>query len=455
MRWLRAALFVALLGGVARAQQVCPPGEAWDPGMSMCMPLPPSGQVPSAPLSNAIAYDLMISPDGCGSGSYFHFGMSMCLPKPTRLGHFSGMAMGNLFLALDAVEGPRGTTQIVAPNWAMFDLGVDLARWNRLELDVMLTAERWLLPGGGYPLLLQIGEENSQGLPFIDAQHPHSSPLMGLTLTDVFSFSAMRTRIVRVFFAPRGESTDGPIPMMHRPTGTPNPDAPLGHHVGQDVGHVTSTVIGISVLIGHTLVEASTFHGLEPSPTRVDLPIGVPNSAALRIAQQIGQRFLISASVAYVTDPEGDPAVPHEWRISASGYTQWDLPHRWRGHGTLIWGGITDFDHATFLSSITGEWAFLDDANNFWGRAEALQRTPNELAIVAPQPEVGQWVGALTIGYTRRLTSLWAFDFSVGGSATVSFVPGDYRTAYGGSSIFSGKLFLEARMMKMFAAGRR
>jgi hypothetical protein len=372
--------------------------------------------------------------------------MAMCLPKPRVLGRFSGMAMGNVFLAYVGESGPRGRNSLAAPNWAMFDLGVDLARWNRVELDVMLTAERWTFPSEGYPLLLQIGESNAQGQPFIDAQHPHSSPLMGLTLSDVISFSADRTRVLRVFFAPRGESTDGPIAMMHRPTGTVNPDAPLGHHIGQDVGHITGTVIGASLFIGKTIIEASTFHGREPEPTQVDLPLGAPDSFAARVVQQFGRHFMTAASIAYVNDPEGDPGIANELRMSASGYTQWDLPRRWRAEGALIWGGITKYDRATFLDSITGEWLFHDDSNQIWGRAEALERTPGELNVPSAARDTGKWVGALTVGYTHRLASLWAFDFSVGGS---------FAAAYGGNSIFSGKLFLEARLMKMFAAGRR
>jgi hypothetical protein len=418
--------------------------------MAMCMP------TSSLPPSNAMLYDAMISPDGCGTEGYFHFGMAMCLSRPRAAGRFSGMAMGNLFLALDAVQGPRGDLQIAAPDWAMFNLGVDLARWNRLELDVMLTAERWLFPSRGYPLLLQIGEADDRGRPFIDAQHPHSSPLMGLELTDVVSFSAAHTRILRVFFAPRGESTDGPIAMMHRPTGTVNPDAPLGHHIGQDVGHITSTVLGASLYLGGTLVEASTFVGREPSPTKVDLPLGTPDSFAVRVAQHLGRHFTTAASVAYVNDPEGEPGIPSEVRVSASGYTQWNLPLGWRAHGTLIWGGITNYDHANFLSSITGEWLFLDEANALWGRVEVLERTPAELAITpSVSPNNGLWVGALTAGYTRRLASLWAFDVSIGGSATLSFLPNAFAGTYGGNSVMSGKLFLEARLMKMFAIWRR
>jgi hypothetical protein len=456
LRALSGLTLVCATSSLLYAEPTCPSGETWDVSMAMCMPVAtPAAGATTPSITNVSMLDRMTAPDLCTGPSYYRFGMAMCVPRPAAAGRAWAMVMGNLFLTLDGEQGPRGRITVVAPNWAMADLGVDLASWNQLQLDVMMTAERWTFPDAGYPELLQIGESNQQGQPFIDAQHPHSSPLMGLTLTDVFSFSKTRTRLVTIFFAPRGESTDGPIAMMHRPTGTVNPDAPLGHHVGQDVGHITSTVIGASLSVDGTTVEASTFHGQEPSPTAVDLPIGVPDSFALRLVQQVGKRFTVSASAAYVNDPEGEADIPHEVRVSASGYTQWTLRRGWRAYGTLIWGGITSYDHATFLNSVTGEWLFHDDNNGVWGRLEVLQRTPAELAVVATEPDSGRWVAALTAGYTHRLASLSAFDFSVGGSATLDFLPNAFSAAYGGNAIFAAKLFLECRVVKMLAFGRR
>ncbi|MFI5289954.1 MAG: hypothetical protein ACHQ17_09910, partial [Polyangia bacterium] len=306
----------------------------------------------------------------------------------------------------------------------------------------------------GYAELLQIGEEDASGKPFLDAQHPHSSPLMGLAVTDVMSFSRDKNRLLRVWFAPRGETTDGPIAFMHRMTATYNPDAPLGHHVGQDVGHVSSTVLGASLRIDNTLLEASTFHGLEPQPTAVDLPLGSPDSVAVRMAQDFAARRLtVAASFAYVNDPEGDPTIPSALRLSASAYLHHDLPHNWRAHATAIWGGITGFDHASFLESVTLEALFLDDSNALWSRLEVLQRTPGELEIASTSPNGGEWVGALTVGYTRRIISLWGFDFSVGASGTLDFLPSDFATAYGGQVAAIGRVFLGARLMKMWTVG--
>ncbi|HWE31396.1 MAG TPA: hypothetical protein VHB97_25500, partial [Polyangia bacterium] len=350
----------------------------------LALTLVPSA-VARAQMANGEHWDMMTSPDRCAGNEYWSFGMSMCMPRPERRGEARAMVMGALFLADVGVSGRRSAHDLVAPNWLMLDGGVDLARWNRLELDAMLTAERWTYPDSGYPLPFQVGEANEHGVPFVDAQHPHSSPLMGLALTDVLSLSRDKTRIVRVWFAPRGESTDGPIAFMHRPTGTVNPDAPLGHHIGQDVGHISSTVFGVSLTLPTTIVEASTFHGREPLPDAVDLPIGAPDSVGARVAQELGGHYTLSASAAYVHDPEGTGGTAPVVRASLSAYARWDLPHDFRAHATLIWGGISNYDGASWLDSITGEVLFTDWDNALWGRLEVLQRTPAELNV-SPLP---------------------------------------------------------------------
>jgi hypothetical protein len=399
---------------------------------------------------------MMTSPDACSTSEYWSFGMSMCLPRPAQRGNFRAMIMGALFLADVGVSGRRSAHDLAAPNWLMLDAGVDLARWNRLELDAMLTAERWTYPDSGYPLPFQVGEENEHGVPFVDAQHPHSSPLMGLVLSDVLSLSAQKTRIVRVWFAPRGEASDGPIAFMHRPTGTVNPDAPLGHHIGQDVGHISSTVIGVSLTLPTTIIEASTYHGREPQPDAVDLPLGAPDSVGARVVQQLGRHYTLAASLAYVTDPEGTGDTAPVVRASLSAYARWDLPLGWRAHATLLWGGISNYDHAPWLDSITGEVLFTDWDNALWGRLEILQRTPAELRVMPLLADANapDWVGALTAGYTRRAVSLGPVDFSVGASGTLNFLSDPCLSAYGGRPILSGKLFVEARVIKMWDVRR-
>jgi hypothetical protein len=364
------------------------------------------------------------------------------------------MVHGNIFGTHIWEEGSRAQDNWASTSMVMGDFGTSLGNHQYLNLDIMATAEKWTMPDNGYPLLLQIGETNSQGQPFIDAQHPHSSPIMGLTLSDTIAFGTPDSKNnLKVFFAPRGEATDGPIAFMHRITGMVNPDAPLGHHIGQDVGHITSTVIGGSLKIGATHFEASTYHGQEPDPEAVDLPIGKPDSFSFRLIEDFSESFSGMISFARVDSPEPDePDILFETRSSASLYWRKPLGPDWIFYHTLIYGQISQYDQAQSLSSFTDEFLFQGPTPRIWGRVEVLQRTPSELEIpLENNPYSPQWVTAMTVGYTHQLAS-WpdSVELGVGGSVTKDLLPSDFLSAYGGNP-WSGKIFLQLGGMKMWS----
>ena len=391
------------------------------------------------------------TPSDCGAMSVWDIGMAMCMPLP-----MAGMPMkmlmvhGNIFGSRVWESGPRGRSDYYSTNMVMGDLGTSIGDHHFLNLDMMTTAERWTVPYTGYPLLLQIGEQNQQGVPFIDAQHPHSSPIMGLTLSDTISFGHDKDHI-KLFFAPRGESTDGPVAFMHRSTGMLNPDAPLGHHIGQDVGHISSTVIGASLKLGNTRLEASTYNGTEPQPDNIDLPLGVPDSFSLRVVEEFSPQWMAMASFARVNAPESDqPDILFENRYSASVYTTLPLSPEWTFHNSLIYGLITQLDHASFLSSFAEEFLFRGVRPRIWGRIEVLQRTGLELAIpTVTNPNQGLWVAAFTLGYTHKIASLDGIEFGIGGSVTEYVLPSDFSTAYGNIP-WAGKVLLQIGGMEMW-----
>jgi hypothetical protein len=274
---------------------------------------------------------------------------------------------------------------------------------------------------------------------------------MGLTLSDTIKLDTGGEKDhLKVYFAPRGETTDGPVAFMHRPTGIANPDAPLGHHIGQDVGHITSTVIGASMKLGNTRVEASTFNGQEPEPTKVDLPIGAPNSYAVRFIEEFSPSVMAMASAAYVKDPEqDDPSTRFVARYSSSVYNHHRLGS-WSFDNALIFGLITKYDHASSLVSFDEEFLFYNGkASNVFGRIEVLQRTPAELEIDSNDPDSGRWVTATTLGYTHLLARLDGAQLGLGGSVTRDFLPSEYKAAYGGDP-WSGKVFLQLSGMRMW-----
>jgi len=443
----KQSIFVTTLAAITLFILLCVQGHAEEEMMPM-----PEHDGMSMPSHNHESSTVHPPHSDCSKDEFFDRSTQMCFPLATP-----GMTMrmfmlhGNAFGVGIFESGPRGRTSFASPNMLMVDVGTSVSDRQYLNLELMATAELWTFPKQGSPELLQIGEANSQGQPYIDAQHPHSSPLMGLTLSDTIRLSDTNDQVLRLFFAPRGESTDGPIPFMHRPTGMVNPDAPLGHHIGQDVGHISSTVMGGLLKLNKLQIEASTFNGTEPEPTAVNLPIGTPNSYAARLSYEFTPEMIGMFSAAYINQPEAlQPDIKNVSRYSASLYTQTNLGPAWNYYNSLIFGSTHHYDHVPQLISVGEEFLFAGGHPRIWGRIEALQRTPNELAITnIPGPMNPRWVGAFTLGYTHALTTWNDLEIALGASSTVDFLPDAFSSAYGGQNPWTWKVFLQIGGMKM------
>ncbi len=395
-------------GGILQDNSQIGPMEVWDVDMGMAMPFPMA-----------------------------HMPMSML------------MLHGYGFFEAIAEEGvARGGAGFSAPNMFMADLGTSVGAVQYVNLDLMLTSDLWTVPKNGTLQLFQIGETHADGTPFIDAQHPHSSPIMGLTLSDTIVLDQADKSDLKLFVAPRGESTDGPIAYMHRITGMVNPDTPLGHHIGQDVGHISSTVIGESLKLGGFHIEASTFNGMEPDPTQVDLPIRTPDSYACRLIQEFSPNVMLMASYAYVNNPE--PGIANDNRYSASFYTHVPLSEAWTWHNTLIYGGITNIDYASFLNSTLEEFALVSEKMAVYGRVEVLQRTPNQLGIPGlPDPNSGRWVTAISFGYSHQVVAWDGWELRAGAEVSNDRTPAEYSLTYAGDPL-SYKFFFELGGSQMY-----
>jgi hypothetical protein len=404
--------------------------------------------------ASAPAFHHAMGPADCTDMEVWDDFMGMCSPYP-----MSGMPMrmlmfhGNGFLTQTFTEGRRGMNALSAPNMFMLDAGTSVGDRQYVAIDWMGTFERWTYPNSGYPELLQIGEENADHQPYLDAQHPHSSPIMGLMVSDTIALSHAKD-LVKLWFAPRGQSSDGPIAFMHRPTGMVNPDAPLGHHIGQDVGHITSTVVGTQLRLGSTSLEVSGFNGSEPEPSKVDLPIGPVNSYSSRLTEYWTEHFFSMISAAYVKSPDShDPDLDHLWRYSVSFYNDHTLQDGWMFHNAFIWGLINGYDQTSALNSFAEEFYFHKLKNSIWSRIEVLQRTPAELQIAVPGPASaandGRWVTALTLGYTYKIGAWENAEMGLGASLTKDLLPSEYQAVYSGDPL-TAKVFLQATGMKMW-----
>lgn len=410
----------------------------WTPALMVILKvLPTVGAEPAAPPAH-----------GCAASESWDNAMNMCMPSAGS-GAAQTIALGqlNAFGVFSDVPGPRGIEQFAAPNMFMLDVGRALGSRQFLNLDLMGTTELWTYPRRGYPELLQIGEERSDGSPYIDAQHPHSSPIMGLTLSDAVSLGSSNT--LKLFFAPRGESTDGPVAYMHRDSARDAPDAPLGHHVGQDVGHISSTVLGAQLTLGEVTVEASAFNGDEPEPDRVDLPLGPINSEALRITYAFQPDHRLIASIAHVE--QQDPTYPgttSATRLSTSLYDRFSVEGGSLDHSFVI-GRIARYPDSTSEVSFLDEATWQRGPSDVWGRIEVLQRLASELAIPGAVSSVSaadrRWVSALTLGYTHWTALTRGLQFGVGGSLALDVIPSDWANGYGSRTPLTARLIVQLR----------
>lgn len=411
------------------------------------------GFISSARATKQTQVNIIIAPDSCTETQVFDYSTWMCQAFPTDMPMKMVMVHGNIFAGKTTEQGPRGQNAYWSSGMIMGEAGTTISSRQYLNLELMTTAEKWTLPSQGYPQLLQVGENQKSGEAYIDHQHPHSSPIAGLTLSNTIALGHNKDYL-KFFFAPRGQSTDGPVAFMHRPTGVVNPDAPLGHHVGQDSGHISSTVIGTALRLGSYQLEASAFSGAEPKPYEVDLPLGRPNSYAARLTKQFSPDTIAMVSAArvrhtHIHEDGEEMAFPIN-RYSASLYNTVHLPNDWKFYNALISGMVTNAEHAATLHSFAEEFALQSYTPSFWGRVEVLERMPRELAIMTDgDPNQKFWISAITLGYTHKLASWNRTNLNLGASITENIIPGAFREAYGNNP-WSGKIFLQIDGMKMW-----
>lgn len=380
----------------------------------------------------ALAISLSARADFCPPNQHWDDGMQMCMPDDS--GKLNLILHGNQFIFGDYQSGPRGAFKTSAPNMAMVDLSYKFKEHNTLVLNIMADTDYWLVPKEGTPELFQIGDFHNNGQPFVDAQHPHSSPLMGLTLSDILDLNTNGTKRLIFFFAPRGEATAGPENFMHRPSAVGNPFVPLDHHLS-DWTHVSSTVVGGNLIINNTSLEASAYSGVEPAPDRVDLDVHPIDSFAFRANQEITKNVSVGVSYTNVFQQppngiivQGEPSERNQY-VSAWVTTQDQI----KG-GSLNTSSIygQELRPAQFsLTSFLEELDYQRNKNRFYGRVECLQRTSQELLIPSETPNDPQWICAYTGGYERTIIRHENYNMYAGGAFTKDSIPSSFAPTYG------------------------
>lgn len=365
-------------------------------------PSPMPAEMPPAPSSEAAdrppdsAMNMPMSGDGkSNTGVMFHL---------------------NQFMLYSNTSGPRGQSRVTGPGMWMLMYGDDLSPENQLRIDIMGSPEQLTVGDKGTPQLLQTEH--------IDAMHAHDY-IMALEFRDVVTLSANDDEQLTFLFAPRGEAAIGPVPFMHRESAEGNPDAPLGHAL-QDGFHDASTVLGVEYQIARMTVEATAFSGQNIS---WPFPLYRPDSYSLRVNQKFDDHVSVGASYADALLPDDAGGAERNQFISGWLTTSYLINDNTL-KSSLIWGQGRAA-HGAPLNSFLEEAVYQLGRNNFYGRAEILQITPQQLELVIARGAAdAKWVKALTVGYERNVFERGGLSLFVGGAYTKDFIPADFQSAY-------------------------
>jgi hypothetical protein len=312
-------------------------------------------------------------------------------------------------------SGPRGGTEVKAPNWWM---GMATATTGRSQftLTSMFSLDRVTVGEAGYRELFQ-GGETLDGEPIVDRQHPHD---LFMQLSAVWRRSAYSETAISLAGAPVGEPTLGPPAFMHRASAADLVLAPLGHHVF-DSTHVAFGVVAAAVDRGRWTFEGSVFNGREPDENRWDFDFNQLDSVAGRVRFRPSSEWELQVSTGHLVEPEIlEPGNVQRTTASAS-WLSAASTDRMRaltiGYGVNAGLASHPNRHAAF-----GELSTRLGHSSVSGRVEVLQIEGSGRQDV---------IAAVTGGASRDLMRWRGFEGAIGVSGSIVAAPSNVRAVYG------------------------
>jgi hypothetical protein len=358
-------------------------------------------------------------------------------------GSWTLMIHGVAYAEYDRQLGSRGDDQLGSINWGML-MAMHPLWGGMLHLHGMLSAEPATIGARGYPLLLQSGE-SYHGLPLHDRQHPHD---LFMEAAALYEHPVARDLALSLYVAPVGEPAIGPVAFPHRPSAASDPLAPLGHH-WQDATHITFGVLTLGLFSRTWKVEGSVFNGREPDEHRTDIEVRKLDSYAGRIFYNPNENWSYSASAAYLASPEVLHPEESMHRYAASIMNTRLLGARGEWSSSLIYGANAVAGAPLANSALIETDISLDGVDTFFGRAELVQKSAEDLAI-ANQPESRRYdIGALTLGYSREIMRAHGLTLGASILGTLDIVPGALATVYGTRNPKGYAVFLRLRPDRM------
>jgi hypothetical protein len=358
------------------------------------------------------------------------------------LGRWTIMLHGQGFFQYDWQGESRGASQLGVVNWAMAAASRSLSG-SQLQLRGMVSAEPWTIRSRGYPLLLQSGEAY-QGAPLHDRQHPHD---LFMELAALYERPIARNLGLSLYLAPVGEPAVGPVAFPHRPSAADDPLAPISHH-WQDGTHITFGVVTAGIFTRSVKLEASWFNGREPDEIRTNFDYAGRrlDSYSARLTLNPAARWSVSAWYAYLKSPEGLHPDESLHRMGAAALTTQPFGIGGKWSSALIYGANDQIGAGRLTSSVLLESTLdLDGTNSFFGRAEYVRKSAEELVIASMPATTHFDVGTLALGYLRSVGTAAGLSAGVGVRGSVNFVPSNLKSIYGTRTPAGVALYLRLR----------
>lgn len=355
------------------------------------------------------------------------------------------MLHGSIFLRYTAQnfnnDGKKGSdSKFSAPNWFMGMAQRQVGKNGLLNLRAMVSLDRIVDGGAGYPLLFQSGE-SWKGKPLIDRQHPHDL----ISELSVGYTQRINDKVdLTIYAGYPGEPALGPTAFMHRMSAFNNPDAVLGHH-WQDATHITFGVVTAGVRYGKFKLEGSSFTGREPDENRFDFDKPRFNSYSYRLLFNPSANWALQASRGFIKSPE-PPREPDEDvnRTTASVQHSGNLggKNRWIS-STLVWG-LNDAGEHHKEHSVLAETNLQLDKWAVYGRYEWVQKSGGELGLTTydHDPLLEKLpVSMFSLGLNRQIVSFSNTLLQAGAQISL-YKPDRLLDGIYGKTPLSGQVYL-------------
>ncbi len=385
-----------------------------------------------------------------------------------RAGSWTLMLHGSAFLTdtqqqagNDRGQVSRGQDKLFSTNWIMPMAQHRLGARGQLTLRAMFSLEPATVTGRYYPELFQQGE-TAYGKPIVDGQHPHD---FVMELAALYDLRTSPHTLFSFYAAPVGDPAIGPTAYPHRQSASENPIAALGHHQ-EDSTHIAFNVLTAGFTWRNLRLEASGFHGAEPTEQRWHFqpsPNGLAlDSASTRLTWSPTANLSAQYSIAQITSPEALSLGQNQRRQTASAMVNrsfgahqkmpgmpmpGDTPANGNWSTTLLWGQTRNQTTGNLENSYLLESLLQFHRRNFvWTRIEAAARTNELLNTPAPTPEttLGH-VQAYTFGYDRDFRLLPHLLAAPGAQYTQYIAPSSLVQVYGHTP-YAAQLFVRFRL---------